>query len=284
IAHGRLAVECIPKTSDRALRRESAPRAVQIGVMHNFRFNERLRKMDAWFAVSPGVASALRLVPAGQSVETVENFTDLIGESGRAPWSGCPKIGAIGRLHANKGFDLLLTALAQPDIRARSWTLTIAGDGPERPALQALAKTLGLAGRVTFTGWVDDRRAFYSAVDLVCIPSRQEPFGLVLLEALAHRLPVVASAASGFVDIATDGVHALLAPLNEIDGFSARIANLLDDSTEALEMGRRGQEMVERRFLYPAFRQRLDAAIIAVESRRRTGSLERLGDIASVTA
>lgn len=264
IAHGRLAVACIPKGWI-----AGRNPAVRIGVMHNFRFDENLRNMDAWFAVSPGVASALRLVPAGHCVETVENFTDLLDASGRPPWADTPRIGAIGRLHANKGFDLLLRALARPEVASRPWTLVIAGEGPERAPLQALARDLGLEQRTRFIGWVDDRRAFYSAVDLVCIPSRQEPFGLVLVEALAHRLPVVASAASGFVDIATDGMHAMLAPVDDVAGFARRITSLLDDPEAATALGRRGQEMVERRFLYPAFRQRLDDAILTATARRR---------------
>lgn len=264
IAHGRLAVACVPKGSMAGERP-----AARIGVMHNFRFDENLRSMDAWFAVSPGVASALRLVPAGHCVETVENFTDLLGASGRPPWGSTPRIGAIGRLHANKGFDLLLRALARPEVLARSWTLVIAGDGPERVSLQALAFELGLGDRVRFIGWIDDRRAFYSAVDLICIPSKQEPFGLVMVEALAHRLPVVASAASGFVDIATDGLHAVLSPVGDVGAFASRIVELLENPEAAESLGQRGQEMVERRFLYPAFRQRLDEAILTAESRRR---------------
>ena len=105
--------------------------------------------------------------------------------------AGAAKLVALGRLHANKGFDVLLRALALlPGAH-----LSLAGEGPERAALEGLAAELGVAGRVAFLGWRRDTGALLAGCDVFVCPSRHEPLGNVVLEAWSAARPVVAAAA-----------------------------------------------------------------------------------------
>src|SRR6202040_1450458 len=100
---------------------------------------------------------------------------------------------ALGRLHPNKGFDLLLEALAA----TREVTLWIAGDGPLRPRLERVAARLGIIGRVRFPGWRGDGAGLLAPADLLVCPSLYEPLGNVVIEAWSAGLPVVATARDG---------------------------------------------------------------------------------------
>ncbi|WP_404384079.1 glycosyltransferase [Caenispirillum salinarum] len=122
-----------------------------------------------------------------------------------------PLVFALGRLHVNKGFDTLLRAIARlPDVY-----LWIAGDGPERQALDDLAHELGVKPRVRFLGWREDVAALHAAADLFVCPSRHEPLGNVVIEAWAHDRPVVATASQGPSMLIRDGENGLLTPVDE---------------------------------------------------------------------
>ena len=100
---------------------------------------------------------------------------------------------ALGRLHPNKGLDILIRAAAAiPGLFV--W---IAGEGPERGTLQRLAGELGLKDRVKFLGWRNDRASLFKTADLCVYPSREEPFGNVVVEAWACGTPLVTTASTG---------------------------------------------------------------------------------------
>ncbi|MBB93413.1 MAG: glycosyl transferase [Rhodobacteraceae bacterium] len=152
-----------------------------------------------------------------------------------APDSAIRRIGAIGRLDAQKGFDLLIPAfraLPFPDVR-----LEIFGNGPQRAALEALA---GTDQRITFHGHVAPETAL-ARCDAVVMPSRWEPFGLVATEALAGGRPLLVSGADGLAGHAADG--ALQVPefteprwtraLNDLVTRPVRIRRLARETAEA---------------------------------------------------
>jgi glycosyltransferase involved in cell wall biosynthesis len=116
---------------------------------------------------------------------------------------------ALGRLHPNKGFDLLLEAL----VIARQVNLWIAGDGPLRLKLERLAVQLGVSQRVRFLGWRDDVPALLACSDLLVCPSLHEPLGNVVIEAWSAGLPVVATASDGPATLIEGGESGILVPL-----------------------------------------------------------------------
>ncbi len=105
-----------------------------------------------------------------------------------------PLLGIVGRLSSEKGVDVFLRAAQILNDRAFAFDALIVGEGPERHALESLASELGLGSRVSFLGSRSDVDAVYRAIDLLVIPSRNEGLPNVLLEALAHDRPVVATA------------------------------------------------------------------------------------------
>jgi glycosyltransferase involved in cell wall biosynthesis len=108
------------------------------------------------------------------------------------------RIMALGRLVHKKGFHLLLDAFAKlPGGQDLHYELVIGGSGPEQKALTAQIQTLGIADRVKLAGWVDDAASFLGEGDLFVLPSLDEPFGIVVLEAMAMGIPIVSSTSQG---------------------------------------------------------------------------------------
>jgi glycosyltransferase involved in cell wall biosynthesis len=131
----------------------------------------------------------------------------------------------LGRLHTNKAFDILIASLCDlPQL----W-LWIAGEGPERAALEALAETLGVAERVRFIGWRDDVPALLATADVLVCPSRHEPLGNVVIEGWAHRCPVVAAASAGPLSLIGDAESGLIVPIDDSSALAEAIAHVLSD-------------------------------------------------------
>ncbi len=116
-------------------------------------------------------------------------------------------LGRLAGIERRKGFDVMLEALPALAARVPDVTYVIAGDGADRPRLEAKADALGVADRVVFTGYVDEAEKpdLYRLADAFAMPSRGEGFGIVLLEAMAVGVPVVASTADGSREAVRDG-------------------------------------------------------------------------------
>ncbi len=105
----------------------------------------------------------------------------------------------------------------------------VAGDGPERAALEARARRLRVAGAVEFLGYRADVEAVYAALDVMVLPSRHEGFGVAFLEAMAMGVPVVGTRVVGSVDAVEDGITGLLVPPADPAALAAAIRRLFDD-------------------------------------------------------
>jgi glycosyltransferase involved in cell wall biosynthesis len=142
-----------------------------------------------------------------------------------------PVIGYFGRLEHGKGVDVLLDAAVRVNAKAPAACLFV-GEGPLRPALIARAGAEGLAAH--FAGQRDDVADLLALCAVVVLPSRQEAFGRVLVEAMAARVPVVATAVGGIPEVCTNGVTGLLVPPEDADALAQAItATLTDQPTTA---------------------------------------------------
>lgn len=173
-------------------------------------------------------------------VHYLPNFADDF--SGAAPAdlpapSSTPKLLAMGRLHPNKGFDVLLRALAA----SPRGHLYLAGAGPEDAALRALTAELGIADRVAFLGWRRDIGALLAATDIFICSSRHEPLGNIVLEAWSAAKPVIAAAAQGPVELIRDGADGLLVPREDASALAAAIGALIDSPAHAARLGAAGR-------------------------------------------
>jgi glycosyltransferase involved in cell wall biosynthesis len=155
-----------------------------------------------------------------------------------------PLLLALARLHWHKGLDVLLAALAAvPD--AYLW---IAGEGPERAALMRQASRFNLSERVRFLGWRVDRDALLATADICVFPSREEPFGTVIIEAWAASTPLVAAAAQGPAAYVENGKNGLLVPINDSNALANAITRLIGDSSLRHRLAAQGRDDYERRF------------------------------------
>lgn len=126
---------------------------------------------------------------------------------------------ALGRLHKNKGFDVLLAALTKvPRVH-----ILIAGEGPELEELQRRALELGVASRAHFIGWRSDIAALFATVDFFVCSSRHEPLGNVIIEAWAAGCPVVSTASEGPRELIRDVENGMLVPVDDADRLAAGI-------------------------------------------------------------
>ncbi len=205
--------------------------------------------------------------PAARAHHVPNFVADLAGAAPAdlpAP-AGARRLLAMGRLHPNKGFDIALRALAQ----LPAAHLSIAGEGPERAALEALARELGVAQRVAFLGWRRDTAALLAAAEIFVCSSRHEPLGNIVLEAWSAGRPVVAVASQGPLELIADGVDGVMVPGEDAGVLATQIARLLDDPARAAALGVAGRAAYLRDFTQAAVVARWRDFLAAVAPRRQ---------------
>ncbi len=208
------------------------------------------RRSALLVAVSPSEAETFRRsgVVAPERVRVVPNGIDPARFQGVTPLSRAelgldpkrPVAALVGLLYAAKGQDLALEALRSvPDLQ-----LLLVGPGEDRP-LRELAKKLGVADRVVFTGARSDVPAILAGADLLVLPSRWEGMPYIVLEAMASGLPVVAHPVDGARDLILPGVTGLLSSGIGSGPLAAALGSLLERSpAERADMGRAGRARV----------------------------------------
>lgn len=153
---------------------------------------------------------------------------------------------AAGRLTRAKGFDLLLESWAMLEDDFPDWRLCIAGEGEERQALEARREELGLR-RVELPGQTADMETLYRQAGCFVLPSRDEGFGMVLIEAMAHGRPVVSFACkAGPRDIVEDGENGFLVPMGDCAGLAQGLRKLMESEKLRREMGERARRSLDR--------------------------------------
>lgn len=233
-------------------------------VRHSLPF---LRRFLTWSARSSArvvansteTASEIRRIAPKVPVDVIPYSTGLapaLGAGPRPP-AEADRFEAlfVGRLVERKGTPVLVAAAALLPKESRI-RVVIVGDGPDRPALEAQAAALGVADRVQFRGRVSAeelQRAYASAGAFILpavIDSRgdTEGLGVVLLEAMSYRVPVVGSRIGGITDIIVDGESGLLVPPGDAEALAAAMRRLAEDPGYARRLGDAGHAHFERNF------------------------------------
>ncbi|HMH56545.1 MAG TPA: glycosyltransferase [Gemmatimonadales bacterium] len=216
-----------------------------------------LRNASALTAITEDCRQhALRAGAPADRIRLVFNGTDLRrfspGENGNRNDQrfGPHMIFACRQLFPRKGIRFLLEAAAQLKPKFPDLKVLLAGDGFERPALVHLAEQLGIAGDVTFLGWVSNAELppFYRAAALSVIPSLEEGFGIPAAEAMGCEVAVVASDAGGLPEVVENGVTGLVVPRGDSAALARAIGSLLSDPLRREQMGQAGRARALRLF------------------------------------
>ncbi|MCQ8279422.1 glycosyltransferase [Acetobacteraceae bacterium KSS8] len=183
-----------------------------------------------------------------ERVHYLPNFAaELSGAAPARPASvpaGAKLVLALGRLHRNKAFDVLIRTMPLlPGVH-----VLIAGEGPEREALQALARSEGVADRLHMPGWAQHTAGLVAACDVLVCPSRHEPLGNVVIEGFSGARPVVAARAQGPVELIHDGEDGVLAALEDPRALAEALASVLDDPVRAAGLAAAGRARFEQEF------------------------------------
>jgi|WetSurMetagenome_2_1015567.scaffolds.fasta_scaffold00479_2 phosphatidyl-myo-inositol dimannoside synthase len=198
-----------------------------------------------------GIAGPVSVLPPKISLAVKD------GAAGKIPRrSGdVVRILSVGRLVPHKGHRVLLdaAALLPP---ALPWRLVVAGDGPERAALEGLVSRKGLAGRVKFASRLSDEEldAEYGRASMFVLPSTSrggaEGFGIVLLEAMAARVPIIASATGGVPEVLDNGTCGILVPEGDVPALAGAIVRLAGDAELGRTLAERAWERLVARYVW----------------------------------
>jgi glycosyltransferase involved in cell wall biosynthesis len=219
-----------------------------------------LRRTSRVIAVSESVAQGLRAqgIFDPKIVVCIHNGIDVDRFAKRAehrsPAGDRPRrVGMIGHLAPIKGQEDFIRAAAVVCSSLDDVEFIIAGEdksgsGDNRRQLERLIAELGLSQRISLVGWVDDVATLLSTFDLCVSPSRSEPFGLSIVEAMAAGVPVIATRSEGAREIIDDGQTGRLVPIGDADALANVIVQMLSDPKEGEGLSKNAQRVARERF------------------------------------
>ncbi len=212
-----------------------------------------LRSFAGVVAVSEEVKQ--RLLAAGVPSQRIRLIRNGIGveslharfHSDRGP-EGMLHVGLVGRLSREKGIDIYLRAAARVLTSMPQVQFSVAGDGPDREALQVLIKALGIHDQARLLGRLDDLGGFYRSLDLLVSASRQEGLPMALLEGAASGLPVVATPVGEVPSIVKDELTGIIVPSEDVEALAEAMRFLLRSPERRSQMGAAARELVVKEF------------------------------------
>ena len=241
------------------------PSALHVQVLHRENVHT-YRFFRNWISLSTGNAETLRGSRSGRFRRIATAPNGLVVRPAPPPKrerTGSITIGTAGRPSASKGTEMFLEAAAlvkgiRPEIRFK-----IAGsyDG-----LQNLADRYGVSDVVEFVGWQNDFDGFLDDLDLFCLPSVIEPFGLVMIEAMARGLPVISTATNGALDIVKPGETGWLVPIGNAEALAGAILDAASSRTEISRRGAAAYRDVCLRYTPAAAGRQLLEALISISA------------------
>jgi len=230
--------------------------AGNIAVLKSWRYSgpmslKLLRRADRLISLSPEIAEELRASGFDPStIVQIPNGVDLKRFQKVTPVPGMSRSVIVpARLAREKALDVLIRAWAQLHQRAPDWRLAILGEGPERGALEAMVRELGLGGSVTFFGEVPDVSAYLAASKVFVLPSRHgEGMSNALLEAMAAGCACLVSDIEANTQLIEPGVTGDVFRSEDVDDLATRLAALLADESRRRRVGQAAAALVAERY------------------------------------
>ena len=212
-----------------------------IGIAHNYK-TRRLKKCDYIISVTNILIDYLANRGFNRkNIFHVPNMSKVVHNYKEKQYKKPLIIGSFGRFVAKKGFNYLIEAIALLKIQGHNIHLLIGGKGKEENALKTLVSDLNLLKEVTFLGWIEDKDKFFDQIDIFCLPSTSEPFGIILREAMERSTPIVATKSGGPTEILRDKQDALLTEIESSQDLANKLSILILD------------ELIARKLSYSAY-------------------------------
>ena len=178
-------------------------------------------------------------------------------------------IGYVGRLYPAKGLTYLFHAVKKIQERYRNIVLLIVGDGSLRNELEVMARDLNV--RSIFAGWQRDTAPYYSIMDIFVLPSLFEGVPNVILEAMAMKIPVIATKVGGNPDILSNGKNGFLVPVRNVQQLALALEKLIGDDNLRAQMGAIERQKVEAQFLWSKTAENVEKVYTdCIESQNQT--------------
>ncbi len=249
------------------MKRAAGKHTPVVCVMHALN-PKRCTKADAFINITHCIEDRLREAGAGDKphVHVPNMLTDMNAALPACrPRQSPVHIGAIGRFVRYKGFDVFVDALAVLKQQGIAFTATLAGSGEDAPLLREKLAQHGLTDQVTMPGWLPSSQALFDEVDLLCVPSRHEPFGLILLEAFNAGIPMAVAKAEGPLEICTDGEDALLAETDSAEALASQLKKLIDQPELAAHLREAGFVTLKTRYAETVVKHQLNDALTQIK-------------------
>ena len=233
------------------------PDCRNIGWFGGYRQMKDFRACDDFIGITPDLMRHLKEGGADPArTARIHTFSALpeappvpVARAAFATPQDVPLLLILARLHPKKGIDTLLKALAA----VPGPYLWIAGEGDDRATYEALTRSLGLADRVRFLGWRDDRDALLAACDVCLMPSRYEPFGTVMAEAWSAGKPLIVAAAQGPRAYVKDGENGLMVPVDDDAALASAIRLVLAKPDLRARIVQGGHDTYDAQFTKQAY-------------------------------
>jgi glycosyltransferase involved in cell wall biosynthesis len=157
-------------------------------------------------------------------------------------------VGMAAQFIPRKGYEVLMGAIPQITARYPTARFLLFGQGPLQERIRDRAEREGLSESVRFTGFRKDLASYLGCLDLLVHPALDEGLGIVLLEACAAGIPVVATPVGGVPEVIRDRVNGLLVPAGDAEALAGAVMRLLEAKDLRIRLGRAGREIVEEEF------------------------------------
>lgn len=234
-----------------------------VGVAQNYKL-KRFPRCDAGFGPTQDLVTTLQTlgIPAARTFH-IPNMVRIPAPPPK-PGNAVPVIGSMGRFVEKKGFAHYIKALGALKRSGATFKAMLGGDGELENDLKVLAQAEGLGEDLTFSGWVVDKNAFFSQLDIFVLPSLHEPFGIVLIEAMAAGMPTITTDSEGPSEITAHGVDGLIYPKGNAEALTKALSDLLQAPDKAAAMGAAARARAIETYDINAVGARMDVAIATI--------------------
>jgi glycosyltransferase involved in cell wall biosynthesis len=235
-----------------------------IGVSHNYSY-KKLQKCDYIITLTEDLKQNLlnNKVPENKLLP-LSNMIMINNTYSSKAYKKPIVIGALGRFVKKKGFSHLINSINLLKKDGHYVKLIIGGDGEERLELEKLASKLNLTNQVDFIGWVKDKNSFFNQIDIFCLPSTSEPFGIILLEAIERSKPIIATSSGGPQEIIRDKQDGLIAKIESPEDLAVKIKLLINDKKMADEMSKSAYNRIKENYDIKIVSKKLSETLIGI--------------------